>query len=310
MGVHVAAARPGSTPASFSALSDRARRAAAAGVGRGDVEGIGAGAVAEQLAERLGAARLGHLGGLEHEHGRALAHHEAVAPRVERARDAGLRQRAHRVERGERQRGDAGLGAAGHGGVRVTGADHAQRRADRVGAGRAGRNRAVRRALQPVAHRQRGGPGVGHHERDRKRRDAAGAGLAQHVMHGSRSSDPAYAGADDRGHTLGVDRQPVGPTGLRIASSPAKITSCEKRSLRRCSFLESRSPGSKSEQRARPSSIADSPAAQRSYSRLAPTPSGVTAPTPVMTTRRLMTPGSPPGRSRRQRSSAAPCPRP
>jgi len=74
------------------------------------VECVGAGAVAEQLAQHGGPALLGHLGRFEHEHAGALAHHEAVAAGVERTRDARFGQRAHRAEAGVRQRRDAGLG--------------------------------------------------------------------------------------------------------------------------------------------------------------------------------------------------------
>jgi len=74
-----------------------------------------------------------------------------------------------------------------------------------------------------------------------------------------------------------------------IASAQAAIASCAKRSLRRASLVVITCLGSKSRHAPRPSSIPDRRASQPSCSVRAPMPSGVTAPTPVMTTRRLTT---------------------
>jgi hypothetical protein len=52
------------------------------------VEGVGAGAVTQQLTEYGRAALLGGLSRLEHDHGSALAHHEAIATGVERTRNS------------------------------------------------------------------------------------------------------------------------------------------------------------------------------------------------------------------------------
>jgi len=67
------------------------------------------------------------------------------------------------------------------------------------------------------------------------------------------------------------------------ASAQAAIASWAKRSVRRSSFFVSTSPGSNSLQAPTPDSIPHSPAFQRSYSVVAPLPSGDTTPTPVMT---------------------------
>ena len=64
---------------------DRARAAAAVRVGLGDVVGVGGDAGAEDLGVDPGAAGLGVLLGLEHQHAGALAEHEAVAARCPRA---------------------------------------------------------------------------------------------------------------------------------------------------------------------------------------------------------------------------------
>ncbi len=87
------------------------------------------------------------------------------------------------------------------------------------------------------------------------------------------------------------------------ASSAAAIASWVNRSARRASLRERKSVASKSEQRPKPSLIPHSPAAQRSISVVAPTPRGVTAPTPVMTIRRVTMLATPPDRSRRRPSS-------
>ena len=58
MGVHVVDARSGRTSGVGERALDRPRRAAALGLGRGQVVRVGGGGVAEQLAEDRGAARL------------------------------------------------------------------------------------------------------------------------------------------------------------------------------------------------------------------------------------------------------------
>ena len=75
--------------------------------------------------------------------------------------------RGHRGEGGDRDRRQRRLGAAADDRVGVTGADHPHRRPDRVGAGRAGRDDAVGLPVQAVAHRDRGGGRVAHHQRHR-----------------------------------------------------------------------------------------------------------------------------------------------
>src|SRR5947209_4914776 len=85
------------------------------------------------------------------------------------------------------------------------------------------------------------------------------------------------------GSYAGSSSQPAWAT----ASAAATTASWEKRSRRRASLTDRNSLGSNSVHAAIPSTIPHSPAAQRSCSRLAPTPSGVTAPMPVMTTLRF-----------------------
>ena len=80
-------------------------------------------------------------------------------------------------------------------------------------------------------------------------------------------------------------RSPSQPASA-IASPAATSASCENRSSRRISLTVRSSLGSKSVHAPAPSKIPHSPAAQREYSASAPTPSGVTAPSPVITTLR------------------------
>jgi len=106
-------------------------------IGVGDVERVRAEAVAGELDVDTGAAGTRVLCFLEHEHGGALAHHEAVAAGVEGPADAGLAERVHAREGGVGEAGVRGLRAAGHDGVAVAGGDRARRGADRMGARRA-----------------------------------------------------------------------------------------------------------------------------------------------------------------------------
>ena len=133
----------------------RAQRAGALVVGLDHVEGVVGGAVADDAPEHRGAARAGVLLALEDQHRRALAHHEAVAARVEGARDAVARERAHAPEGGDAQRRQRRLGAAGDDDVGGAALDHPHALADRVRAGRAGRGDAEAGAVDAEADRDR-----------------------------------------------------------------------------------------------------------------------------------------------------------
>ena len=143
-------------------------------------------AVAEDLGVDLRAALLRGLELLEHEHARALAHHEAGARRVERPRRARRvlvlgDEPAHRAEAGEDQRVHARLGAAGEHRVRAAALDQLRRLADGVRAGGARRHRRVVRAAEAERDRELAARRVGEHARDEGRRDAREPALAQHV---------------------------------------------------------------------------------------------------------------------------------
>ena len=105
-------------------------------VGLGDVVGVGGDAGAEHLGVDPGAAGLGVLLGLEHQHAGALAEHEAVAGGVPGPGDRGrvaagvLGQRHHVGERRHRQRVDRRLGAAGDDDVGAAEPDLVERERD------------------------------------------------------------------------------------------------------------------------------------------------------------------------------------
>ena len=113
------------------------------------MEGVGGRAVADQLGQGSAPRAAARLGLLEHQHARALAHHEPVAAAVERAADAELGGRAHRREGGLGDRVTRRLGAAGDDRVGLAVLDHPHRRADRVGARGARRDDAVGLAADP-----------------------------------------------------------------------------------------------------------------------------------------------------------------
>jgi hypothetical protein len=95
------------------------------------------------------------------------------------------------------------------------------------------------------------------------------------------STQPTRAGSYGRPSARpGSASQPASAS----ASAHAAIASCVKRSARRASLAERKSFGSKSAHAPSPSAIPHSPAHQRSCRVRAPTPRGVTAPTPVITT--------------------------
>ena len=142
---------------------------------RGDVIGVARQAVAHDLGIDLGAALLGVLVLFEHDDAGALAHDEAVAVLVPRPRGRGRRV----VEAG-RQRAQAAKPAmpmrqiaASAPPATITSAslqlDQARGVADRMGAGRAGRDHRVVRALEAVLDRDLAGGEVDQRRGDEER---------------------------------------------------------------------------------------------------------------------------------------------
>ena len=147
-------------PARFTAAVMQRKAPSPSGGGDGDVVGVARQAVADHLGVDLRAARLGVLVFLEHDDAGALAHDEAVAVLVVGAR--GLR-RASSLKPVESARQaqkpaiaeavDRRFGAARHHHVGVAERDQAAGVADRVRAGRAGRDDGVVRTLEAVLDR-------------------------------------------------------------------------------------------------------------------------------------------------------------
>ena len=148
----------------------RTGNAGSLGIGARDVIGIIGVAVAHDLGINVRTARLRMLHALEHQHAGALAHHKAVAIRIERA---ACRRRV-RIS-GESTAGckarngigdDCGLGAAGQDCIGITVLDGAERLAHRMGRGRARGHHGQGRALCLVADRDIARCHVGDHHRD------------------------------------------------------------------------------------------------------------------------------------------------
>lgn len=145
-------------PAVFQRLLHRQEGARPVCAGRRHVVSVAARPVAPELGVDAGPARPGVLQLLQHEHGRALGHHEPAAPAVEGAaarRGVVVESRGQRprpAEPGEGQGVDAGLRTPGHHHVGIPEGDEARRIPDRMGAGRARRRHGVVRSLEAVLH--------------------------------------------------------------------------------------------------------------------------------------------------------------
>ena len=149
---------------------------------------------------------------------------------------------------------------------------------------RAGRHVPIARPAQAVAHRHGGRRRVAHHQRDRERRDALRAALAQRVVVGLDRLDAADPGADDAADPA-RRRRAASPAPSQPASASASLAG-DERELREAvgaARLLDREVLARARSRVQPpspSAIPRRPRAQRSCRTRAPTPSGVTAPTP------------------------------
>ena len=165
------------------------------------MEGVGAHAVADNLGEDVGAARLGELELFEDEDAGPLADDEAVAVLVEGP--AGVRgvvvaggERLHGSEAADAHGGDRGLGAAGDHDVGVAALDDAEGVADGVRGGGAGRRRGLVRSLGAVANGDVPGGKVDDGGGDEERRDLARPAVHQVGVLALDDVEPADAGAD------------------------------------------------------------------------------------------------------------------
>ena len=134
-------------------------RTGSLGIGRGHVVGVAGVAVAHDLAINAGPTLLGMLQLLEHQHRRALTHHETVAVPIERATGM-LRvviaggHGLHGRKAAHAQRHDGGFGTASEHDRSVSALDRPPGLTNRVVAGRAGRARGKVRATEVVVERE------------------------------------------------------------------------------------------------------------------------------------------------------------
>src|SRR3990170_3744919 len=180
------------------------------------VERIGRPAEADHLGDRPRPARERVLELLEHQHRRALGHHEAVAGRVERSRRHGwvvfprvgvLRrpERAHLPEPGEGERHEVRLGPGTEHDVGLAADDGLHRLADGMAAGRAGADHGHVRSAQPVLDRDLAGCGIGEHVRKEERRHAARTTLIERLLALQQDADAADARPEHHAEPVGVD---------------------------------------------------------------------------------------------------------
>ncbi len=199
-------------------LGERAPYRAALPVGVAGRDVVGVRGDRRPGERRVGVPAGPQRGALQHQDGRALADHEAVPVQVERAGGVlrvvvAQRVRAGLREPGQRERVQAGLGAARDHHVGAAEPDQVQAERDRLRAGRARADRGVRPGLGPEVDRHPGGRPVRHQHRHGVRRDLADTGALQHVVLLQHRHRPAGAGADHHRDPLPVHlRTPrVGP---------------------------------------------------------------------------------------------------
>ena len=142
-------------------------------------------AVAHDLGINVRPARLRMLHALEYQHAGALAHHKAVAIRIERTacrrrvRISGERAAGRKARNGIGD--DCGLGTAGENRIGIAVLDGAERLAYRMGRRRAGSHDGQGRALCLMANRDIARSHVGDHHRNHVRRCAAGSTIGNRV---------------------------------------------------------------------------------------------------------------------------------
>ena len=179
------------------------RGALPVGVGRGDVVGVGAEAVAGELGVNPGPALDGVLVALENQHARTLAHDESLPLCVEGPAGplrltVALAQRLHRAETAHGELGDARLAPPRHHDVGDPPLDEFHRIADGVVARGACGHRAGVGALQPPAHGHLAGGQVGEQHRNEEGAQPLGPFCLENVLVGFYRRKPAQANADDR----------------------------------------------------------------------------------------------------------------
>ena len=186
--------------------------------------------------------------GLPEQDAGALAHHEAGARRVERARRVRrmllLRgEPAHRAEAREDQRMDARLGAAGEHRVGVAALDQLRRLTDRVRAGRARGDDGVVRPADPELDRDLAARRVDEDVRQEVRRDPVRPRSRRTSVCSAIPTTPPIA--EPRTMPTRVGSKPFSPASS-TASFAAATASSTLRSSRRASFGDTTPAASKS----------------------------------------------------------------
>ena len=172
-------------PGALQRRRHRAKGAVAVRRRRGDVIGVARQAVADELGINLRAARLGMLVDLEHHAARALAHDETVAIAIIGARgllrpivESG-RKRLAGGKAGNADAVDRRFRAARDHDIGVFERDDARRIADRVRAGRTGRDDGMIGSLETMHDRDMAAREIDQAAGNEERRDAARALLVQ-----------------------------------------------------------------------------------------------------------------------------------
>ena len=177
-----------------------------------DVVGVAAHAEPGHLAVDVGAARLGMLVLLEHQHRGAVAEHEAIPVSIPRAAGAfrvvvARGERAHGSEAGNGDGRGGLLGAAHHHHVRIAAFDQAGAEANVVGAGGAGGHEGEVGATEAILDGEVAGDHVDDAGRNEEWRNPRRASIQVGGMGGLDGVDAADAGADGDADSVAVVRR-------------------------------------------------------------------------------------------------------
>ena len=191
----------------------------------------------------------------------------------------------------------ARLRAAGKDDVGVAAANRLRPLSHCMGAGRARRHGRVVRPAQPEVDRDLSARRVDEDVGEEPRRDPRVPPLAKHVVLFHHADDATDRRADEDSGPGGVDPLDAGvrPCLARrrdgehdVALEPARVLRARRRTPARSPSPRTRSaPGSRSRRTRGSSPLRSAPRRRRSHVDCASSPSGVTAPRPVTTTRRM-----------------------
>lgn len=178
-------------------------------IGLGDVKRVARRCIAREFAIDARPARQRVVERLQHQHAGALTHDEAVAIAVERAARL-LRRivpRAHGLHRAEARIGegrDGGLTAACNHDVRVAPPDRVRRLAQRMGAGRTGRDEAEIGPARAILDGDQARTHVADQRGDREGRHLARPTLHEHAQLVLKRVHAADSRPDHHAHAVGI----------------------------------------------------------------------------------------------------------